>query len=215
MTEPGTVTTLAKIGPALAAGIARARLLVSTPPARWPSKKSFQSQVHDEIHRVRFNTPLKDFIQPRLNEHCILNARRVRWDTILPTLRRISAYQRMVVLKSWMRGWHTSHRMHERHRRGCLFNCGFLLAEDSWDHYIICPRLHHLVFEVTRTEGRANGALYILGLGAPPRTSLLHLVISYETYHAIKFKEPPVDDDHYNQHVREAAHAAAGAHSRR
>ena len=43
------------------------------------------------------------------------------------------------VVKSWLNGWATSHRMHEDSRLDCTLGCGN--ASDSLNHYVFCAHL--------------------------------------------------------------------------
>ena len=54
------------------------------------------------------------------------------------TIRQLRPLHASNEIATLCNGWHTSHRMHERIDRYCLFGC---VARDSLSHYVDCPTL--------------------------------------------------------------------------
>ena len=65
--------------------------------------------------------------------------------TGLDALPLCSTPTRWSVLKTYLAGWTTSRRMHERMQLPCLYGC--LHAADQFGHYLECPALRVLASE--------------------------------------------------------------------
>ena len=83
---------------------------------------SLQSRVKDLFHPFEI-----DFVNT------------VDINLCLETLKSISPACRAQVLKTWLNGWVTSHRMHEPNLLPCIFGCAG--EQDTLSHYVMCSRV--------------------------------------------------------------------------
>ena len=88
----------------------------------------------------------------------------------------------MKVVKTWLNGWATSHRMHEDHALDCLFGCKD--AADSMGHYVFCP--HLCAFQAYLFQGIAADPLVRFGIKSPRVFSLKVCSCLFSAYHALK-----------------------------
>jgi len=86
------------------------------------------------------------------------------------------------VVKTWLNGWATSHRMHEDIILDCLLGCkGF---PDSLSHYVFCPHLYMLQkYLFARTS---EDPLIRFGIKSPEIFSLKVISCLFSAYHALK-----------------------------
>ena len=86
------------------------------------------------------------------------------------------------VLKTWLNGWVTSHRMQEEVRHSCLLGCHG--KPDSLHHYVQCPHMYALTkFFIDDTSAEP---LYRLGLINPHKQCLKVVCCMFSAYHALK-----------------------------
>ena len=86
------------------------------------------------------------------------------------------------VVKTWLNGWATSHRMHEDHALDCLFGCKD--AADSMNHYVFCP--HLFAFQKFLFQGISDDPLVRFGIKSPEIFSLKVCSCLFSAYHALK-----------------------------
>ena len=88
---------------------------------------------------------------------------------VLGLLPKIGIACRARVIKTWLNGWITSHRMHESTMHSCLLGCPD--QPDKLAHYVMCSRIFAAVkFLVPATSANP---LERLGLLHPTQNSLL------------------------------------------
>jgi len=97
-------------------------------------------------------------------------------------LEDVSAPSRIKVVKSWLNGWATSHRMHEDVIHDCLLGCHGQI--DSLSHYINCPHLFAL--QRYLFEGISEDPLVRFGIKHTNPSSLKILSCTFSAYHALK-----------------------------
>ena len=86
------------------------------------------------------------------------------------------------VLKTWLNGWATSHRMHEDPVLKCLLGCRD--GRDSLSHYCMCPHMYALVNFLL--EDTSEIPLQRIGLRYPSKKSLIDVACMFSAYHAVK-----------------------------
>ena len=88
------------------------------------------------------------------------------------------------VIKTWLNGWITSHRMHEDLLHECLLGCPD--QADKLAHYVMCPRIYATaLFFVSSTS---SNPLERIGLLHPSQDSLLICACTFSAYHGLKAK---------------------------
>lgn len=100
----------------------------------------------------------------------------------LPSLLQLSPHSAMCVLKTWLNGWTTSHRMHEPFLRSCIFGC--VDAHDDLCHYVQCEALWTAV-------GNASGVFSSslaerIGVTEATSATFHNIVVAFTTYHMCK-----------------------------
>ena len=99
-------------------------------------------------------------------------------------LEGVGGHISLKVVKTWLNGWATSHRMHEDVVHDCLLGCQG--AADSLNHYVVCPHmfamLRYLFISVS------DDPLIRLGIKSPEVFSLQVLSCLFSAYHALKSK---------------------------
>ena len=120
--------------------------------------KRTQKRFYESFMATYFKADfVQDQLRPKLIEHfgptaqlagvdlpTELNAQHLA--TQINSLTRPS--DRFKVLKTWLNGWCTSHRLHETIRMPCLFWCTG--CTDSFSHCTKCLRLQQLIAYLTR-----------------------------------------------------------------
>ena len=61
-------------------------------------------------------------------------------DLAIQTLKKVGGHIALKVIKTWLNGWVTSHRMHEDPILPCLLGCRG--QSDTLEHYIMCPHVY-------------------------------------------------------------------------
>ena len=96
--------------------------------------------------------------------------------------REIGAANRSKVVKTWLNGWVTSHRMHEPTLHTCLLGCAD--EPDALRHYVCCPRVYAAAkFVVPDTS---DNPLIRIGLMYPSKLSLSICACIFSGYHGLK-----------------------------
>ena len=89
----------------------------------------------------------------------------------------------MKVLKTWLNGWATSHRMHEDCTHDCLLGCSGEL--DSLTHYIHCP--HLFAFQkFLFLEEFSDDPTIRFGIKDPNTYTFKVISCLFSAYHALK-----------------------------
>ncbi len=86
------------------------------------------------------------------------------------------------VVKTWLNGWATSHRMHEDNVHCCLLGCRD--EQDSLNHYIHCPHLFAL--QRFLFSGISENPLIRFGIQTPEIFSFKVISCLFSAYHALK-----------------------------
>jgi hypothetical protein len=86
------------------------------------------------------------------------------------------------VLKTWLNGWATSHRMHEDETHVCLLGCPD--AVDSLTHYIHCP--HLFAMQKFLFEDTSDDPCVRFGIKSPDPRSFKVISCLFSAYHALK-----------------------------
>ena len=76
------------------------------------------------------------------------------WPTIRSQLRQLRGHYATTILKTWLDGWATSERFHERHGHTCVFGCP--RQRDTVAHSVSCPRLWRTVWKLTGAHRRRS-----------------------------------------------------------
>jgi len=99
-------------------------------------------------------------------------------------LRKVSGHIALKVIKTWLNGWATSHRMHEDTILPCLFGCKDY--KDSLPHYIMCPKI--FAFQRYLFGDVSSDPLVRLGIKNPSIQSMQICSCLFSAYHAVKGK---------------------------
>ena len=107
---------------------------------------------------------------------------RVNLKLCLETLKSIGVTSRAQLIKTWLNGWVTSHRMTEPVLLDCLLGCPG--ASDTLSHYLICPR----VFAAAKfvVQDTSDDPLIRCGLCDPSKGTHLIAACTFTAYHALK-----------------------------
>ena len=88
------------------------------------------------------------------------------------------------VIKTWLNGWATSHRMHEDPILPCLFGCKD--HRDSLPHYVMCPNIY--AFQRYLFGDVPSDPLDRFGIKNPSIQSMKISSCLFSAYHAVKAK---------------------------
>ena len=105
------------------------------------------------------------------------------YEEAFSVLKKVGGGIAMKVIKTWLNGWATSHRMHEDNVLCCLLGCGDG-SLDSLTHYIHCP--HMLAFQKFLFENISADPLIRFGIKHAEVTTLMILSCLFSAYHALK-----------------------------
>ena len=86
------------------------------------------------------------------------------------------------VLKTWLNGWATSHRMHEEITLHCVLGCAG--APDSLNYYVFCP--HMYAFQKFIFDGISDDPLIQFGIKSPCIANYQVISCLFSAYHALK-----------------------------
>jgi len=156
------------------------------------SAKSLQKVVHSIMMKEVFPDTDQAQLKALVEDRCIkvfapfeLRAESgFDLDGAFATLQGLSGSRAIRVLKTWLNGWATSHRMHEDPVLDCLLGCDG--AKDSFPHYVMCP--HLFAFVSFFFEGTSSDPLIRIGLKAPSISSFKVICCVFSAYHALKAK---------------------------
>jgi len=104
------------------------------------------------------------------------------FDEAFEILSKIGGHISLKVVKTWLNGWATSHRMHEDIVLKCLLGCN--AADDSLSHYVFCP--HMYAFQRYLFAGVSEDPLIRIGIKSPEIFSLKVTSCLFSAYHALK-----------------------------
>ena len=126
-------------------------------------------------------------------------------------LSEIGVANRSKVIKTWLNGWVTSHRMHEPQLLGCLLGCEG--QPDKLSHYVQCPRVYAAAtFVIPDTS---DDPLIRIGLKFVSKRSLGISACIFTGYHGLKAKircnSTPSDMDYFSNWCLFAQHCNAEA----
>ena len=90
----------------------------------------------------------------------------------------------MKILKTWLNGWDSSHRIHEDTILRCLLGCD--IERDSLNLHVKCPHLY--AFSAFFFYECSEDPLVRLGLLGLSRSALAAVGCAFSAYHALKAK---------------------------
>ena len=105
-------------------------------------------------------------------------------DLVVNTQKKTSGHITLEVIKTWLNGWATSHRMHEDPILPCLFGCKE--HKDSLPHYIMCPHIY--AFQRYLFGDVSSDPLDRFGIKNPSIQSMKISSCLFSAYHAVKAK---------------------------
>ena len=105
----------------------------------------------------------------------------INFDIGLAAVKTLHSGHAMKVLKTWLKGWHTSSRCQATQFHPCLFGCHG--ARDDLHHYIICPQLYSLCKYLYRDLSQYP--LDRFGLYSPGHELMVHPCCAYGAYHTL------------------------------
>ena len=155
-------------------------------------KKSLQQDANVIMMKYIFpnndQNQIKELVKERLTKVFRPYVIDLETDSVLDVafdmLKQLKASDSMKVIKTWLNGWTTSHRMREDITFDCLLGCNE--GRDTFSHYVMCPHLFHLMRYFL--PNCSSCPLVRLGVAAPIRSSLLTLACTFSAYHALKSK---------------------------
>jgi len=103
-------------------------------------------------------------------------------DAAFSLLNNVAGHIGLKVVKSWLNGWATSHRMHEDPMLNCILGCND--APDSLNHYVFCP--HLFAFQRYLFDGVSDDPLIRFGIKSPGIFSFKVISCLFSAYHALK-----------------------------
>ena len=109
-------------------------------------------------------------------------ANRIHLAECIDVLQELNVSDRAKVVKTWLHGWATSHRIKGEFLHNCLLGC--MDSTDSLAHYLQCPRLFAAVSFLWQ-EASAD-PLVRCGLCQPSKRSLVQVACTFSAYHALK-----------------------------
>ena len=98
------------------------------------------------------------------------------------TLLSVGVSDRVKVIKTWLHGWATSHRIKGEFLYNCLLGCEG--AEDSLAHYLQCPRIFGAFSFLW--PGSSSDPLVRCGLCDPCKQNLAKVACMFAAYHSTK-----------------------------
>ena len=152
--------------------------------------KNFPKLVYGILMEDNFNisnkVQLGDILQQRLTKlfHPFELDFEDRIDvvSILDLLSQLRSSDSLKILKTWLNGWVTSHRMHEDTLHNCLLGCSG--QPDSLAHYVQCPHLFAL--QRFLLQDCSPDPLIRLGLIYPSVDTCKAISCTFSAYHAVK-----------------------------
>ena len=92
--------------------------------------------------------------------------------------------ERAKVVKTWLQGWATTHRIKGDHLHVCMLGCAE--GEDSLSHYLNCPRVFGSISFFW--PGAPADPVQRCGLCSPSKQTLKWLACTFSAYHDLKSK---------------------------
>ena len=105
-------------------------------------------------------------------------------DLALTILKAAGGHIALKVIKTWLNGWVTSHRMHETPVLPCLFGC--CGEKDTLKHYVMCPHIY--AFQRFLFADISSDPLVRLGIKHPSIQRMQICSCLFSAYHAVKAK---------------------------
>jgi len=181
-------------GANLTSKFAEKNLGVAPPPGGvfFSEFKALQKTVYSEIMGELF----PDNVSTSINTICVNRAEllfrpfnihtdgMINVDLAVHTLKTMSGHITLKVMKTWLNGWATSHRMHEDPILPCLFGCKD--HKDSLPHYVMCPQIFACLMFLFRDI--SSDPLVRLGIKNPSIQSMNICSCLFSAYHAVKAK---------------------------
>jgi len=142
--------------------------------------------IFDEIFPGRPHTQLDSLCLSRCENlffpYTISAEHGANFDAAYKLLCSMEGHIGLKVIKTWLNGWATSHRMHEDHVLPCLLGCNN--AQDSLNHYIHCP--HLFAMQRFLFDGISENPLIRFGIQSPEIFSFKVISCLFSAYHALK-----------------------------
>jgi len=152
--------------------------------------------LQKEVYSVIFGTLFPDTDSTSFNTICSERAEKLfspfdinadgmlQVDLATHTLKKAGGHIALKVLKTWLNGWATSHRMHEDPILPCLLGCRG--QKDTLKHYIMCPHVYAIQrFLLTEVS---SDPLVRFGIKYPSIHSMKISSCLFSAYHAVKAK---------------------------
>jgi len=108
----------------------------------------------------------------------------INLDECFAALRLVGVADRAKVMKTWLHGWATSHRIKGDFLHNCLLGCDDSI--DGLSHYLQCPRMYAVCKFVWSDS--PSCPLERCGLKNPSKLNLLMSACAFGAYHALKNK---------------------------
>ena len=107
---------------------------------------------------------------------------RVNLNLCIISLNSIPVSAQVKVVKTWVNGWATTHRIKGNFFRTCMLGCTD--APDSLAHYLMCPIIYAVCLHVL--PNTCEDPLVRCGLCEPSHECLLSVACIFFAYHALK-----------------------------
>jgi hypothetical protein len=142
----------------------------------------FLDSIHDPESRIQLDISLMRRVINMFDPFEIDFSNKVDISACFEALLAIGVADRTKVIKTWLHGWATSHRIKGDSLFNCLLGCGG--AKDSLSHYLQCPRIFG-AFSFLWPE-TSSDPLVRCGLCEPSKESLSKVACMFAAYHSIK-----------------------------
>ena len=158
------------------------------------NRQQIQKWAYARIFPATLGPTLSSVIDSRVSFFGLTDA--LPSTVALAMLHFFPSHHVMCVLKTWLNGWTTSARMHDKVFSQCIFGCDFG-APDCLSHYVSCIRLWnyaHVASSHSSPPPPPDHSEWLcpsapaerLCLSAPSPRSFVLLVVAFTTYHALR-----------------------------
>jgi len=142
----------------------------------------FLDNLHSPRSRIQLNVILTRRVINMFAPYEIDFAGKVILSDCFDTLEKVSILDRTKIIKTWLHGWSTSHRIKGEFLYSCILGCEE--GEDSLSHYLQCPRIYGaFCFLWSETS---SDPLVRCGLCNPTKQNLAKVACMFSAYHATK-----------------------------
>jgi len=152
-------------------------------------QKTAYAVIFDEVFKDSPSTHILSLCKKRLFEmfspYDIFADGETNVELALETLHKSGGHVVTKVIKTWLHGWVTSHRMTEDLILPCLLGCHG--HEDSLKHYVMCPHMYAMQ-QFLIAEEVSSDPLVRIGIKNPSIHSMLINSCLFSAYHAVKAK---------------------------